>query len=76
MAAGWMKTRNARKYISVCEKSFEKIVSSDQLTFVRLPSGHRRFHKNDLDEYMRRYEVNGRATKEVKSAADEILKGI
>lgn len=76
MATGWLKTRDARKYISLGEKSFEKIVASGELTFVRLPSGHRRFQTDDLDMFMRQYEVNGRATTEVKAAADKIMRGL
>jgi|GEM_PF-2806955 len=72
----WLKTAEARKHIAVGEKVFERIVASGQLTFVRLPSGHRRFHPDDLDAYMRQYEINRRTIPEVKTAADEILKRI
>ncbi len=72
----WMKPRDARKHIAVGEKVFERIVASGELVFVHLPSGHRRFHTDDLDAYMRRCEVNGKVSAEVKKAADEILKGL
>jgi len=74
MTAGWLKTRDAREYISIGTKSFEKIVASGQLVYVRLPSGHRRFHTTALDEYMRQYEVGPEM--DVRKAADAILEGL
>lgn len=68
----WLKTKDARAYIAVGEKQFERIVASGQLSFVRLPSGHRRFATSALDAWMSQYEVGG-ASIAAKAAADRIL---
>jgi hypothetical protein len=76
MNHGWLKTRDAREYLSMGQKQFARELKSGAIKHVRLPSGHLRFHPDDLNAYMRRYEVCSSAKKEVKSAADMILRGI
>ena len=72
--AGWLKTREARTYCAMGEKTFAKAIKSGSMAYVRLPSGHLRFHPEDLDQYMRQFQVNGKVSKEVKDAADEIMR--
>jgi hypothetical protein len=53
---------------------FQVLDGQGELVFIQLPSGHRRFHPDDIDAYMRRYEVYDGVSAEVKVAADEIVK--
>ncbi len=71
----WLKTREAREYLSMKERQFADTVKSGLLTYVKLPSGHHRFHARDLDKYMRQYQV-GPKDEIVKAAADQILEGL
>ena len=76
MNSRWFKTREAREYCAMGEKQFARELKLGLITHVRLPSGHLRFHPDDLNHFMRRYEINGKASPEVKAAADSVMRKV
>lgn len=72
MMQGWCKIKQACKYSGVSERTFRKWLRNG-LKHSRMPSGTILINFEDIDTFLKKYEVNHN---QVDEMVDEVLKGL
>ena len=68
----WLKPKKAAIYAGISERTFRSWLKQG-LVYSRMPSGMMLVHRNDIDDFIRRYQTS---EDEVEKMVDSFLKDL